>query len=464
MKNDWTSLAYPLPDDIRLLKDNGKWDDALEQIDFLLAKKPPKAMQERLLLEKTILGEQRLEYTIPWEEAVCMMKEELLPSDQTPEEELFFYMRNGNALWHYNDGKICFHRRFFRTLMNTRPELVKRWKKAPQSEEDDLDWREKLILTSTIHEMQEKGYAARKIHARCILKVEDDAFRPGEKLRVHLPVPAVCQQVKSVNILNISPKPTYIAPEDHPSRTIYFEEAPTENHEYSVEFEYINRVDYVKPDPDQVSKVQPDFHTEEQAPHILFTPYIRSLVKELTEGETNPLRKARAFYDFVTTKVDYIFMPAYYILENIPEFAAKNFKGDCGVQALLFITLCRAAGIPARWQSGLCAGPLDIGMHDWAQFYIAPYGWMYADCSYGGSAYRAGNEERWNHYFGNLDPYRAIMNSEYQYEFDPPKLENRHDPYDNQIGEAEYEGHGLMGPEFDGWEELLGIETVEDDI
>ena len=460
MKNNWESLAFPLPDDIRLLKDNGKWDDALGQIDFLLEKDLPQGLKDRLQLEKTIIGGQRREYTIPWDEAVQMMKEELLPSDKAPEEELFYYMRNGNALWHYNDGQICFHRRFFRTLVHTQPELQKRYMKA---EKNDVEWREKLLLNSTIHDMQRDGYAARKIRARCVLKVEDDAFRPGETLRVHLPAPAVCEQVKSVRILKITPDPVYIAPEDYPSRTIYFAEAPEENHEYSVEFEIVNRVPYVRLDPDKVSAEQPDFHTEEQAPHILFTPSIRDLVKELAGGETNPLLKARAFYDFVTTKVRYTFMPAYYILENIPEYAAKNLSGDCGVQALLFITLCRAAGIPARWQTGLCAGPIEIDMHDWAQFYIAPYGWLFADCSFGGSAYRAGDTEKWNHYFGNLDPFRIIFNSEYEYEFDPPKLENRHDPYDNQIGEAEYEGHGLMGKEFDGWHELLSLEPVEDE-
>ena len=153
-------------------------------------------------------------------------------------------------------------------------------------------------------------------------------------------------------------------------------------------------------------------------------------------------------------------MRPYFTLENIPEFAAKNLKGDCGVQALLFITLCRAARIPAVWQSGLCAGPLTIGMHDWAQFYVAPYGWLFADCSYGGSAYRAGNLEKWNHYFGNLDPFRIVMNSEFQHDFDPPKSQVRSDPYDNQIGEAEYSDRGLMGYEFDGDHELIEIEEL----
>lgn len=270
----------------------------------------------------------------------------------------------------------------------------------------------------------------------------------------------MAQQISEVKILRVSPEPTYIAQEDSLSRTLYFEEAPRENHAFEAEYEFVTRLPYVEPEAERVRALQPDFETREQEPHIMFTPYIQELVKELVGEEKNPLKKARAFYDFVTTKVKYTFMRAYFTLENIPEYAAKNLKGDCGVQALLFITLCRAAGIPARWQSGLCAGPIEMGMHDWAQFYIAPYGWLYADCSYGGSAYRAGNIQKWNHYFGNLDPFRAVINQGFQQEFNPPKNQVRYDPYDNQCGEAEYEDHGLMGNEFETEETLIGIEEL----
>ena len=60
--------------------------------------------------------------------------------------------------------------------------------------------------------------------------------------------------------------------------------------------------------------------------------------------------------------------------------------------ALTFITLCRIAGIPARWESGFAVAPGDAGCHDWARFYVAPKGWMYADCSYGASMARRGDE------------------------------------------------------------------------
>ena len=88
----------------------------------------------------------------------------------------------------------------------------------------------------------------------------------------------------------------------------------------------------------------------------------------------------------------------------IAELCARQLRGDCGVMAVLFITLCRIAGIPAQWQSGLSVKPGYAGCHDWAMFYIAPYGWLWADPSFGSGARRAGDQARRDHYFGNLDP------------------------------------------------------------
>ena len=156
----------------------------------------------------------------------------------------------------------------------------------------------------------------------------------------------------------------------------------------------------------------------------------------------------------------YSFVRTYITIPQIPDYVATGWKGDCGFQALLFITMCRIAGVPARWQSGLYTPPNSAGSHDWAQFYVAPYGWMFADVSFGGSAYRDGDEERRSFYFGNLDPYRMPAASQFQHPFYPPMTWNRNDPYDNQVGEAEYEDRSLRGEEYDTQHEILEMEEI----
>jgi transglutaminase-like putative cysteine protease len=123
--------------------------------------------------------------------------------------------------------------------------------------------------------------------------------------------------------------------------------------------------------------------------------------------------------------------------------------------ALLFITLCRCAGVPARWESGWKAEPGFCGAHDWTQFYAAPYGWLYADPSFGAGAAREGNETRRTFYFGNLDCYRMSSNTAFQSDFDVPMKHWRADPYDNQVGEMELSSRGLRYEEFERTKEVL---------
>lgn len=195
----------------------------------------------------------------------------------------------------------------------------------------------------------------------------------------------------------------------------------------------------------------------EQAPQILFTPFLRMLAAEISGDEHLPLRIARRFYDYITQKIEYAFIREYASIENIAEYCALRGKGDCGAQSLLFIALCRIAGIPAAWQSGIGAEPNDVGDHDWARFYAEPFGWLYVDCAYGNIAWHKGALSRWDFYFGNVDPYRIIVNQALQQNFDPPKAFMRADPYDNQCGEAEYTDRGVAIDGFECTREVIDI-------
>ena len=119
-------------------------------------------------------------------------------------------------------------------------------------------------------------------------------------------------------------------------------------------------------------------------------------------------------------------------------------KGDCGIFALSFIALCRLLGVPARWQSGLYCAPHDVGCHDWAAFYCEPWGWLPVDVSVGTGAWHAGSALRHEFYFGHLEPFRLPAARAFQAPFDPPKRFTRADPYDNQMGEAEYADAPLL--------------------
>ncbi|MFR1512287.1 MAG: transglutaminase-like domain-containing protein, partial [Coprococcus sp.] len=397
------------------------------------------------------------EYPYTYAEALEMMTSHLR---DFKEEELQYLKEIGAADWIYIDGEVHFQRLFYDNLTQTRPDLAARVIVQNEELEKENAMKQKL-LNGNVHYMKEHGGRTVHTRIRATIKAKKEFEEVGRKVSVHLPIPKVYEQVSNVQIHAANPEITFIAPEDAAQRTVYFETELQPNQEFMVEYSFDYHINYVELDPKRVAGEQPDFCLEEQSPHIMFTPYLRELRDELAGDETNPVILARRFYDFVTTKVMYSFVREYFTIECIPEYCAVNLKGDCGVQALLFITLCRMSGIPARWQSGLYATDYYTGCHDWAQFYVAPYGWVFADLSFGGSAWRAGEIERWNYYFGNLDVFRMPANSEIQKAFVPEKKWLRIDPIDNQRGEFEYEDHGLRFSQVEVSQKLISMEDIE---
>ena len=430
----WYDLKYlsvPLPEDVKKLKYYGDLERLNRVIDRKLEKDIPQALRQRLLLEKEIMALWPRAY--PHDQAAALRQ--LRDCFGEFSEEELERLRDEDAVeWAYINGEVRYKNNFLSNLIKTRKEYEPR-----VLDENRLRYKREhaAMLDEVIARMKRSGELKGRFHIRSTMALDPVPGREGQAVTAHLPLPIEYAQVKNFQLLSLSHPDAVVAPFDYPQRTVCFHAVP--DRPFSVEYTYETHMQYVEPDPGQVLRQQPTFHTEEYPPHIRFTPYLRMLCEEIVGGEQNPLIKARNIYDFITTRMIYSYMRAYMTMPNIPEYAASSLKGDCGVQALLFITLCRIAGVPARWQGGLYADPMEVGSHDWAQFYVAPYGWLFTDPSYGGAAWRMGHEERWNFYFGNLDPYRLPANSEFQHDFYLPSRHLRYDPYDSQDGEAEYD-------------------------
>ena len=431
-------------------------------IDEKLAdERTPACLRERLLLEQEIMKRLPAYYPYEREQALSMLKSRVRDFKEQELDELIA----GDAVeWQYIGGKMHFHVQFLDNLMKVYREYRNR--DLQQSGEPD---RNRELLCENMVRMQSDICRRVHIHLRATIRLTETGKEKcrGKHIRVYLPLPVEYAQVHNYRLHAINPKPVMVAGPEYPQRTAVFEADLDEASDtapcaFSAEFSFDNVLEYQAPIPEQVLPQQPTFYTEEQAPHIRFTPYIRALTQEIVGGETNPLLKVRRIYDYITTHVCYSFVRAYSTFENIPEFVASSLKGDCGFQALLFITLCRCAGVPARWQSGLYATPYQVGSHDWAQYYIAPYGWLYADCSFGGSAYRQGDEARRVFYGVNLDPYRVPQASEFQHGFIVPEGALRFDPYDNQAGEIICEGEALSayGADFETIYDMIELKEI----
>lgn len=505
------SLSVPLPEDIMKLKWAGEFEQACRVIDRRLKKELPEELRRRLVLEKEILRRIPGQYPYTWQEAAERMRSNIRDFQDEELRELWeedaadwIYIK-GKV--HFRDN---FLENILKTREDYRKRVIDPEREGMGSQADLLDRtieemkrgggaaREfQMKIRLKIREEAERDNARIRVYLPLPLEY-------AQVRNVRLSDVLIGGRTAGAEEYTVS------AP-DSEQRTVCIETIHQPGQTYETEFAFETHMKYVDlstpralelaaealctggsdaagegraaltekpaaetscadgtgaagegqmalPKKKNLAAEQghsaldvddPSLYLGERLPHIRFTPYIRGLAREITGEERNPLAKARRIYDFITTRVNYSFVRSYLTLENIPEAAAVSLKGDCGVQALLFITLCRVSGIPARWQSGLFVTPQSAGCHDWAQFYIEPFGWLFADCSFGGSAYRNHAAERWNFYFGNLDPFRLPAAREFQADFVPVSRYLRNDPYDNQTGEAEYEDRGLLHQEYE---------------
>ena len=454
------ALAVELPDEVNRYKMAGDFEGAAKAIDRWMDKPVGEAMKTRLLYETYIL--QKLQKEFPdTEEEVIRKFREILPDFSM--EDLRRAEEENLAEWILVDGRKHYIHNLIRNLSDKEPEIRRRLGKEDEKNEA------KRLLLEAIHEMQEKGEKSVRIHLKTSIRLKEECFEPGMKIRAHLPLPAELFRTSDVKLLDHAPGKVTVDAPDARWRSICFEDTLEENRTFFAEYAYTVKANYVdlwkEELPETETKAASDAkpgeeYLSEQYPHIRFTPYLRSLASEIVGTEKRPVEIARRIYDYVTKNVQYSYMRNYSIQTCIPEYCAANLRGDCGVQALLFITLCRIAGVPAGWESGLYSNPVSLGAHDWAMFYAEPYGWLYADPSFGGSAYAAGDENRRRFYFGNLEPFRMAANHAFQQKFTVKKEFLPIDTCDNQLGEMECEKCGFTEEELEVTKEIISVEML----
>jgi transglutaminase-like putative cysteine protease len=293
-----------------------------------------------------------------------------------------------------------------------------------------------------------------------VLTVKADAVPAGETIRAWIPYPrAIVGQQEDIRLTGSEPAKATIAPESSLQRTAYLEKKaeagkPTE---FSITYEVTLYARYVDIDPAKVTRVPitPALapYVAERAPHIVFTDAMRAYSKRVVGDETNPYRIAQKLFAAVDT-IPWAGAREYSTISNIGDYTLHAGHGDCGEQTLLLMTLLRLNGIPARWQSGwIFSDGKYNNIHDWGQVYLAPYGWVPMDVTFGrllaGADAKPGDDALEWFYLGGLDAYRIAFNDDYSQPFTPPKTFFRSETVDSQRGEVEWKGGNLY---FDQWD------------
>ncbi len=296
------------------------------------------------------------------------------------------------------------------------------------------------------------------------LEVPANTVPTGEIVRCWLPFPVIhSTRQPEAKLLQVNCDKYIIAPAETPQRTIYLEKTAKKDSaarfEVSYEVTTVSQWFDIKPEEiqgyDTTSQLYRKF-TGEGPPHIVFSAEIKSLSQQIIGNEPNPVKKVRKIFQWINDNISWASALEYSTVNCIPAYVLENRHGDCGMQSLLFITLARYNGIPAKWQSGWYMFPVQTNMHDWTEVYYEGIGWVPVDPSFG--LINSDNEkDRW-FYTQGLDPFRLIINEDFSRELFPPKQFLRSEIIDFQRGEVEWRGGNLY---FDHWDYNIIVTPLE---
>ena len=381
-----------------------------------------------------IIRRTRYEYSLTAPELLARIREQVPDATARDAER---WARDSAARYRIIDGKKFFARREPSNIFLFCAEAKARRAEAGNAP-TETNWKLTDHLKAIVDEAEQTGKVEvqpvrHRMTYTLTLRANIPGVKAGSRVRVWLPYPQEYRQQRDVKLISASPEPKLIAPsavEGNPvtggaQRTAYFEQLvadPAEPLEFTETFEYTSFAYYPQLDEAKVQPLPADWNGAclgERPPHIVFAPALRRQAASIVGNETNALAKARLIFRWVSANVKWNAEDEYC---TIPSLVLKGFtarRGDCGIQNTVFITLCRIAGIPARWQSGWETKPPGCGIHDWAEIYLAPWGWVPADASYG--VKKSDDPRIADFYCGHQDSYRMIVNLDWGRELFPAK-------------------------------------------
>ncbi len=125
---------------------------------------------------------------------------------------------------------------------------------------------------------------------------------------------------------------------------------------------------------------------------------IQNAIKEAVGDEKNPYWIARNIYNYLMKNMYYEMQGGW---NTAPTVLARG-NGSCSEYAFIYIAMCRAAGLPARYVGSVVIRGDDACMddvfHRWVEIYLPGYGWIPVDPSGGDSS----SPRHQANYFGHL--------------------------------------------------------------
>jgi sugar lactone lactonase YvrE len=134
---------------------------------------------------------------------------------------------------------------------------------------------------------------------------------------------------------------------------------------------------------DQVPEEIRNKYLEDNEKFQISHPVIQQAVGKVVGAEKNPYWIMRNIFDYINENMYYEMSGGW----NTAPTVLSRGNGSCSEYTFVFIAMCRAAGIPARYAGSVVVRGEDASMddvfHRWAEVYLPGYGWIPVDPSRG---------------------------------------------------------------------------------
>ena len=127
-----------------------------------------------------------------------------------------------------------------------------------------------------------------------------------------------------------------------------------------------------------------DKYTSDETKYQIHHPIIQNIVEEQTNGIENPLIKSILLCNYVCNHLSYVLDDQW---DDAPTVLERG-NGSCSEYCFVYISLLRAAGIPARYMGGTVFKSnetpyIDNVFHRIVEIYLPNYGWIPVDPTWG---------------------------------------------------------------------------------
>ncbi len=234
-------------------------------------------------------------------------------------------------------------------------------------------------------------------------------FGPGKvrSAEVHLPIPGNrdSQQINGDIVYN--PAYTKVQTDRWGQKTACF---LTQNLDVSAVQEIVSEIDatvwetryFIFPDKvgslESIPKEIQTLYLEDDEKYQIDHPVIREALRKCLGDERNPYWIARKIYNYLIDNMYYEMVGGW---NTAPTVLARG-NGSCSEYSFVYIAMCRAAGLPARYVGSVVVRGDDASMdnvfHRWAEVYLPNYGWIPVDPSGGDNEQPRDQAD----YFGHL--------------------------------------------------------------